>query len=147
MERSPTALRPFAGLTLALALAFSSLGPAPVEAAGGGHGPITDGPFYVRPRPVIASMLVDGGIVHIGVQVAVETPDKAAFERALEIGPRLMDAYVRELNIIVAGPWVRDNGVDHEIVKKRFLAASIKLLGRETVSDVFIEKSYRRRVN
>lgn len=147
MDRSPNALRPFAGLSLAIALAVSPMTAAPAEAAGGGHGPVMDGPFYVRPRPVIAPMLVDGGIVHIGVQVVIETPDKDAFQRARDVEPRLMNAFVTELNSIVSGPWVRDNGVDHAIVKRRFLAACVRLLGSDTVKDVLIEKSYRRRVS
>lgn len=148
MDHSRRAFCQCAGLALALGLSASPFAAQSAEPSGNAaHGPVMDGPFYMRPRPIIAPMMADGGIVHIGVMVAIEIPDKAAYEKAREVEPRLMDAMIRELNAIVSGPWVRSNGVDHGVVKRRFLAACVRILGNQIVKDVFVEKSYRRRVS
>ena len=109
--------------------------------------PSESGPIYIKQRPVIAPVFLDGGVAHIGVEVSLEVAGKSAQERVFEYQPRLSDAFMRELNAIVTGPWIRDNGVDHEAVKRRFLAVCERVLGPHVVRNIFVQRSYRRRVS
>jgi hypothetical protein len=120
---------------------------APALAAGGheAKGPVTDGPFYMRPPQILASKFADGGIIHVGVRVSIEIADKDNYDRAREVEPRLIDALVRELNVIAMGPWVTEKGVDEAVVKRRFMAATVRILGNSIPRDLKIDKSYARR--
>lgn len=122
--------------------------PALAAGGGGGHapkGPVTDGPFYMRPPQILASKFADGGIIHVGVRISIEIADRDDYDRAREVEPRLIDALVRELSAIAMGPWVTEKGVNEAVVQRRFMAAAVRILGSKIPRDLKIDKSYTRR--
>jgi hypothetical protein len=137
-------VRLIAALCCALVLlaAPAYAGGAPAKPAG----PSVEGPFYMRPQAIVAPKFVDGGIIHVGVAVSIQIQEKEDFDKARGLEPRLVNALVRELNIILSGPWMRADAVDHALIKQRFLAASRRILG-PIARDLVVEKSYLRRVS
>src|SRR5262245_58629990 len=91
--------------TVLIALAVVAL-VAPSARAAEKKPPVMDGPYYMRPATIVAPKFVGGGIVHVGVSVAIEIKDREDYEKVREQEPRLIDAFVRELNAIVSGPWI-----------------------------------------
>ena len=132
-------------------LVLAASGPAAIAGGPNTQGNIRltpDGPIYVRLDRIIISLFRGGAVERqIGYMLLLEVANEKIADGVRELRPRLMDAFVRELNMLAAGPRVADEGIDPALMKRRLIAVGGRVLGEGAIRDVLVEKSYGRRLS
>lgn len=124
----------FLGLIFALAVAPAFLATSSAQAAGGAEkeGPAPDFEYYQVP-PVNLPIITERGLTQqVSLAISIEVPYGKKTEAAL-YGPKLVDAYIRDLfGALGSGQvMVKGGAVDVESLKTRLTAVTQKVFGKD----------------
>ncbi len=106
---------------------------------------LEQGPVYLRLERIMVPMIHENAVRKlITFILVVEFADPESRERAKLVMPRLIDAFRRDLHILVSRPGSRDE-MDLALFKRYLLASGKRVLGHDVVKDVFIERTLARK--
>ena len=106
---------------------------------------LEDGPVYLRLERIMVPMIHENDVQKlITFMLVVEFADAESRERAKSVMPRLIDAFRRDLHILVSRPGSPEE-MDLDLYKRYLLASGKRVLGQDAVKDVLIERTLARR--
>jgi hypothetical protein len=120
-------------------------GPAFAQDAkeGGGRPEDDPGAEIFLPRMLVAAIQGNEVKRHYALLIKLRIADKKDVELVRASMDRLQNAYVYDLNDVAA----RGNSFDRERAKRRMLASSARILGKEgIIEDVIFERVLERRI-
>ena len=131
-----------AALFLAVTLAL------PARAADGPALPGKDKPVSVRLDPLTVSIQRNGVIErHIGFVIVLEVSDITAQALVEDRKPKLIDAFVLDINALASLPQSYDNGIDPEALKRRLKLSTNRVLGDDVVKNIVFLRTFTRKVS
>lgn len=106
---------------------------------------LEDGPIYLRLERIMVPVIHENDVQKlIAFVLVVEFADPESRERAKLMMPRLIDAFRRDLHILVSRPSGSEE-MDLARFKRYLLASGKRVLGQESVKDVLIERTLARK--
>jgi hypothetical protein len=106
---------------------------------------LEEGPVYLRLERIMVPMIHGNDVEKlITFILVVEFSDAASREQAKTVMPRLMDAFRRDLHVLLSRPSSAEE-LDYNLFKRYLLASGKRVLGAESVKDVLIERTLARK--
>lgn len=110
--------------------------------------PGKDKPISIRLDPLTVSIQRNGVVErHIGFVVVLEVSDLGAQALIEDRKPKLIDAFVVDINALASLPTAPDNGIDQEALKRRLRASAARVIGPDIVKDIVFLRTFTRRVS
>jgi flagellar basal body-associated protein FliL len=129
-------------LFLAMTLAL------PARAADAPALPGKDKPVSVRLDPLTVSIQRNGVIErHIGFVIVLEVENITAQALIEDRKPKLIDAFVLDINALASLPSSYDNGIDPEALKRRLKLSTNRILGDGVVKNIVFLRTFTRKVS
>ncbi len=103
---------------------------------------------FVKMDPLTLPVIGANGIVQIvNITVTLEAEDAEKAKEIEKFSPRLKDAYIQDMyGALSSKTAVGENGVVNvDVVKKRLLKVTSKVLGNESVRDVLLQAVQQRK--
>jgi len=98
------------------------------------------GPKFIDVAPVTVPVIRDGRVVqHMSFVIALQVDGEEQLRAVYNSMRRLTDAYIKELHVLLSRRFVWQNDDIVPLVRKRLLAASAQVVGREVVAEVLIK--------
>ena len=99
-----------------------------------------DAPRYVDVDPVTVPVFRDGRVVqHMSFVVVLQVDGEDQQRVVYKSMRRLTDAYIRELHVLLSRRFVWQDDDIVPLVRKRLMAASARVVGREVVAEVLVK--------
>jgi flagellar basal body-associated protein FliL len=109
--------------------------------------PGKDKPISIRLDPLTVSIQRNGVVErHLGFVVVLEVSDLGAQAAIEDKKPKLLDAFVLDLNALASLPTAADKGIDHDALKRRLKASSARILGPNFVKEIVFLRTFTRKV-
>jgi hypothetical protein len=106
---------------------------------------LEEGPIYMRLERIMVPMIHENEVQKlITFILVVEFADAESRDRAKLIMPRLMDAFRRDLHVLVSRPGNTEE-LDFALFKRYLVASGARVLGADSVKDVLIERTLARK--
>ncbi|WP_282609140.1 hypothetical protein [Pelagibius sp. Alg239-R121] len=97
---------------------------------------------FIEFLPMILPIIEKGRITsQVTMTVVIELPEGEDQNRAEMYKPKLRDLFFSELHALFALKYVTDRGYDGEIVKKRLMTVAEKIVGRDVLRGIELQKS------